>query len=121
MSLIVINPVTGGSSTSSGGGAFSGWFLPDSNGITWQVTVLTTGNLNTAIVSGVPSGSLYRNSIVTQDNAFNYWTITVSTTGNLVTTAGGSSNYSIADLLMNDSAGKTWVITVTPTGNLETE
>lgn len=108
--------LTGGGSAS--GGAFTGWVLPDSNGILWNITINTSGNFIRTIVTAPPSGSLYRNSIVMQDSGSTFWQITVDTTGHFNINTVGDFTMWIKDFLMNDSSGYTWIITIDTSGHL---
>ena len=120
MSLSVYTPGNGSGTNTGVGGAYTGILLVDANGIKWFTTVLPAGNLDTNIVTSIPSGAFYPNQCVTQDQTGTYWTIGVTTTGNLSTTKAGNASQSVLDLVVNDSTYRSWVITVNTTGNLVT-
>lgn len=105
--------------SASGASPLSGFYLKQST-TTWLVTVTSSGTLVTTVVSSVPTGALYRTSIVMQDSAFSFWTLTVNSSGTLVTTSAGSATSVIQDLIVNDSTGLSWIVTVNTSGALVT-
>lgn len=102
-------------------GVCTAFVVNDSNRVRWSAVVLPSGDLDTNIVTGNPSGSYVSPTpVVLQSATGNLWQVTVLPSGNLDTvSATGSTDY-LKYLLMSDSNGRTWTLTVTTNGNLGT-
>jgi hypothetical protein len=125
MAKTVFNVFTGlpdyvGASTGTGGGAFPGIVLMDSNGFYWTITIDTTGHLITTLVSSPPSGYYYPNHFVLQDSTAANWTVTINTSGHLITASGGANASVIETMIINDSTGRSWLVSIDTSGHLVT-